>query len=217
MDQITASIVGALMAGVLSGFTEMSKSAVTDAYTKLKGLLSKKFGASSGVTQAIAQLESKPDSPHRQGVLQEELTRVNAWQDTEVMRAASHLHMLVNKQQQTINIDRATVGGSISQVGRDQYQAGRDQINVYGPELIGYTSQERRIGYTALTVFVGFWGGIALFIGAGFLATYVGIQNWWPPATPKGVMPLIISCICFIIGILIIVGAVRIGRSIKKI
>lgn len=136
MDPITAAIVSALMAGVFSGFTEVGKTATIDAYTKLKGLLNKKFGARSGVMQAIAQLESKSDSPHRQGILQEELATVNAWQDAEVLAAARHLQLMV-QQQQNISLQGSPVQGSIYQVGHDQYQIGRDQWNVHADELVG--------------------------------------------------------------------------------
>lgn len=43
MDPITASIVGVLTAEAAKGFTEIGKTATTDAYTKLKGLLHKGF------------------------------------------------------------------------------------------------------------------------------------------------------------------------------
>lgn len=94
MDPITASIVGVLTAGALKGLTEIGKTATTDAYTKLKGLLNKRFWATSGVMRAIAQLEPKPDSPHRQRVLQEELAAVNAWQDAEALAAVFRAYVL---------------------------------------------------------------------------------------------------------------------------
>lgn len=47
MDLITTAIVAALSAGAVSGLTEVSKTAVTDAYQTLKDLLAKKFGAHS--------------------------------------------------------------------------------------------------------------------------------------------------------------------------
>ncbi len=174
MDPITAAIVGALLAGVLTGLTEVGKMATTDAYIKLKGLLNKKFGARSGVMSAITQLELKPDSPHRQGVLQEEIAAVNAGQDVEVLSAAKHLHTLVQQQQQ-ISLHRATVHGSIYQVGHDQYQVGRDQYNVHASELVGPGT--RRGVRSVMSVLLIIGGLIVSIPAAGMLPFYDALVN----------------------------------------
>ncbi len=99
MDLITTAIVAALSAGAISGLTEVSKTAVTDAYHTLKDLLIKKFGASSEVVRSIDRLEAKPESAGRQETLQEEIVTVNAEQDHEVLAAAKHVLALVHSQQ----------------------------------------------------------------------------------------------------------------------
>lgn len=99
MDPITTAIVAALSVGAVSGLTETSKTAITDAYTKLKDLLAKKFGAKSDVVQAIDQLETKPESVGRKETLREEITVVNAEQDNEVLAAAQRVLALVHLQQ----------------------------------------------------------------------------------------------------------------------
>lgn len=76
MDPITTAIVAALTAGAVSGLTEASKTVITDAYQALKGLLTKKFGASSQVVQAVDHLEAKPTLTARQQGLQEEMVAV---------------------------------------------------------------------------------------------------------------------------------------------
>ena len=65
MDPITTAIVTALSAGAEALQTQSRQQAVTDSYSKLKGLLTKKHGASSDVVQAITQLETKPESQGR--------------------------------------------------------------------------------------------------------------------------------------------------------
>jgi hypothetical protein len=99
MDPITVAIVGAIGAGAMSGLTETSKTAITDAYTKLKDLLARKFGARSQVMQAVDQLEAKPDSTSGKEALQEEVIAVNAGQDTDVLTAANYLLDLIQAQQ----------------------------------------------------------------------------------------------------------------------
>lgn len=99
MDPITTAIVAALSAGAVNGLTEASKTAVIDAYHTLKDLLTKKFGTSSEVVQAIDRLEAKPESAGRQETLQEAMVAVNAEQDHEVLVAAKHVLTLVHPQQ----------------------------------------------------------------------------------------------------------------------
>jgi len=183
MDPITAAIVGALTAGVLKGLTEIGKTATNDAYRKLKGLLNKKFGATSGVMRAIAQLEPKPDSPHRQGVLQEELAAVHAWQDAEVLAAARHLQTLV-QQQQNISIRGSTLQGSIYQVGHDQYQVGRDQYNVHASELVGPGT--RRGVRSVMSVLLIIGGLIVSIPAAGMLPFFDSLVQSMVQLPPGG-------------------------------
>src|SRR5260221_5845358 len=128
MDPITAAIVGALAAGALRGLTKIGETALSDAYTYLKAILNRKFGARSGVMQALAQLENKPDSTNRQGVLHEELAAVNAWQDTEVVAAATRLPTLLH-QHPSISLKNAPGLGSVHQASRDQELLERDPVN----------------------------------------------------------------------------------------
>jgi hypothetical protein len=99
MDPITTAIVTALSAGAVSGLTETSKAAVSDAYAQLKSLLTRKFGASSDVVQAIDHLEARPESVGRKESLEEEITVVNAQQDQDVLAAAQQVLTLLHPQQ----------------------------------------------------------------------------------------------------------------------
>jgi hypothetical protein len=99
MDLITTAIVAALSAGAVSSLTEVSKTAVTDAYQTLKDLLIQKFGASSEVVQAIDRLEAKPESAGCREILQQEMAAMNVGLDHEVLAAARHVLTLVRPQQ----------------------------------------------------------------------------------------------------------------------
>ncbi len=98
MDPITTAIVAALGAGAISGLTEASKTAIADAYGRLKDLLANKFGGDSEVTQAVNQLEAKPASSGRKELLAEEIAAVHAEQDEEIEAQAMHLLTLVQPE-----------------------------------------------------------------------------------------------------------------------
>ena len=95
MDPITTAIVSALSVGALSGLTVTSKAAISDAYARLKTLLTKKFGGESEVVHAVNGMEAKPESAGRQVTLQEEVAAVSADQDQEVLHAAQALLQLL--------------------------------------------------------------------------------------------------------------------------
>ena len=91
MDPISAAIVAALAAGVVSGVTKVGDQVVSDAYNKLKELLKKKFGARSKVVKAMKDLEADPKSAARKEVVKEEVTAVGAERDRELLAAARQL------------------------------------------------------------------------------------------------------------------------------
>ncbi len=99
MDPISTAIIAALSAGAASGLTEASKTAITDAYSRLKDLVARKFGSGSDVVQAIDQLETKPASSGRREMLEEEISEVQAIDDEELLAAAKHVLTLVQPQQ----------------------------------------------------------------------------------------------------------------------
>jgi hypothetical protein len=107
MDPITSAIVAALAAGAISGLTDTSKAAITNAYEALKDLLAKKFGIKSHVVQAVDHLEAKPEWAGLQEELQEEIVAVHGEHDIEVLAAAKHLLTLVQLQQ--ANLGKFTI------------------------------------------------------------------------------------------------------------
>lgn len=172
MDPITTAIVGALAAGALSGLTSIGETALADAYTYLKTLLHRKFGTRSGVMQALGQLEQKPTSPNRQGVLHEELAAVNAGRDAEISAAVTRLQT-VGRQHQSISVRHVSVGGNINQVGGNQYQIGRDQLNVNAGDLVG--PGPRRTARTVIAMLLIVFGLITAIPALGIMPFFDAI------------------------------------------
>ncbi|MEV0773799.1 hypothetical protein [Nocardia salmonicida] len=84
MDPVTAVVVSAIAAGALSGVGDTAAQAVKDAYTGLKGLLSRKYGDVD--TSAV---EKKPDSQPKKDSLAEDLEEAGAARDPELGQAAA--------------------------------------------------------------------------------------------------------------------------------
>ena len=99
MDPITTAIVAALGAGALSGLSDASKTAISDAYARLKALLTKKFGTGSELVRAVSELEANPEADGRQTIVQEEMVASGAARDEELLAAANALHLLLQAQQ----------------------------------------------------------------------------------------------------------------------
>ncbi len=118
MDPISTAILAALSAGAISGLTEASKTAITEAYSTLKALLIKKFGGESDVLHAVEQVEAKPDSAGRTATLQEEIAAAKADQDSDVLHAAQTLlHVLQASPEGGQHLQTAT-GNYIAQADR---------------------------------------------------------------------------------------------------
>ncbi len=118
MDPITAAIVAAVSAGAISGLTEASKTAIADAYNKLKALLTKKFGGESDVVHAVNEVEAKPDSAGRKATLQEEVTTAKADQDQEVLQVAQALLQLLQATPEGGQHVQIATGNYIAQADR---------------------------------------------------------------------------------------------------
>jgi hypothetical protein len=96
MDPVTI-IVTALVAGAAASLKDVAATAVKDGYAALKALLIRKFGGRSDVPDAIEQVEKRPDSESRQGMLKEELETAQAGQDAEVLEQARALLELLEQ------------------------------------------------------------------------------------------------------------------------
>ena len=89
MDPVSL-IVGALAAGASAGLTETATSAVKDAYTSLRALVSRLF-AGRPVAEAVVEEHAKaPTGPYRE-TLKAELERAGAGADPQIVATAQRL------------------------------------------------------------------------------------------------------------------------------
>src|SRR5579883_2041040 len=116
MDPITTAIVAALSAGALSGLTDASKTAISDAYTRLKALPTKKFGPGSELVRALNALEAHPEARARQRVVQDEMGASGAARDEELLAAAHALHLLLSARQ--AGLGKFTIQNNAGEIGR---------------------------------------------------------------------------------------------------
>lgn len=91
MDFITSAIASAVGSLALEG--------VQHGYSRLKELLWSKFGDKSALAEAVEQLERNPDSAARKAVLAEELAKVGADKDEEIIQAAEALNRASGRSQ----------------------------------------------------------------------------------------------------------------------
>ncbi len=94
MEPITTAIVAALA----SGMNKATSTAIKDAYSALKNKLCDMLSSESEAVNALQNLEKKPDSSGRQGVLNEELLHANVEQTFEIQQL---LNTLLDKLNQT--------------------------------------------------------------------------------------------------------------------
>ncbi|MBV8091785.1 MAG: hypothetical protein JOY71_16825 [Acetobacteraceae bacterium] len=93
MEPISAVALSlALGAGATAG-QEVVSSLVKDAYSALKDLIARRYPQVS-----VQQLEQAPDSKSRRAVVEEDLTKAGAEQDTDLLAAAQKLAELIRQQ-----------------------------------------------------------------------------------------------------------------------
>jgi hypothetical protein len=133
MDPITTAIVAALPALA----TDMVSGAVKDTYAGLKSLITRKFGASSAVAKSIDDLEADPKSEGRAIVLSEQVKKVNAPSDAEVMAAVNELvealanHMAAGTS--SVHIQATMTGGVAGIVGAQNASIGSMSVGSPSP------------------------------------------------------------------------------------
>jgi hypothetical protein len=91
MDPITAAMVAAIGAGVVSGATEVGKKVVVDAYDALKAALGQRFGVEGKIARAIADLEEEPDFAPNQEALAGRVAQAQAADDPQLRQLAQAL------------------------------------------------------------------------------------------------------------------------------
>lgn len=100
IDPISAALIAAAMAGAAGGITDVSKSALIDAYTALKTAIQKRLGQEHVVVKAVEAVESKPNSAGRQSTLVEEVTDAGLDWDADLLALAEHLRQLLKEHAQ---------------------------------------------------------------------------------------------------------------------
>jgi hypothetical protein len=109
MDFITSAIASAMGSLGLEG--------VKHGYTRLKELLQGKFGEKSALAEAVEQFEKNPESLARKAVVAEELAKVGADKDEEVLAAAKQLEEKLKGVKTTYHAEQSGSGAIIQNGG----------------------------------------------------------------------------------------------------
>lgn len=115
MDPVTTAILAALGTGA----AKVAGKAVEDAYSALKGVIKRKFGEESEISQAIKKLEANPESVGRKTTLQEEVASANANKDHEVLEAAEVLLAEIKVQPSGEEYIQTAIGNYNAQAGKN--------------------------------------------------------------------------------------------------
>jgi len=84
MDPITSAIV-------LGVTGNLATDAIKAAYTSLKDALIAKYGVQNKLIDAVKELESNLESTSRRGVVEEEVEKIQAYKDPELVKLAQEL------------------------------------------------------------------------------------------------------------------------------
>jgi len=141
MDPLTL-IVTAIVAGAALGAKDIANKAVHDAYASLKHLVIRKYGDTADIVDAIARVETNPDSKGRQIALQEDLQAAGVDQNSKVLKKAKAVHKACKKAgPQAVTYYNAVLTGSgaIAQGGGVAAGAGGIAVggSVHGPVVKG--------------------------------------------------------------------------------
>lgn len=115
MDPIATAIIAAISSGAMEGIAEAGKSALSEAYERLKALLIKKFGHESDIAQAVSHVEAKPESEARKAALLEEIAAAQAAQDPDLLQAAQAVLLVIPASSQ---FHQQATGSYIAQADR---------------------------------------------------------------------------------------------------
>ncbi|MEE3879352.1 hypothetical protein [Vibrio sp. YYF0003] len=83
MEPLTLAIIAAL--------GKLSQEVISDTYSALKELLTRKFGTSSSLVSAVDELEKQPESKKKQAELDAHVKALNLSQEEEIKQAAEKL------------------------------------------------------------------------------------------------------------------------------
>lgn len=112
IDPVSAALIAATVAGATGGLTDVSKTALMDAYTALKAAIQQRFGQHHALVKAVEAVEAKPTSVGRQTTLVEEVTDADAAQDRELLTLAEQLRQVLKEQAKTNPVVQQIITGN---------------------------------------------------------------------------------------------------------
>lgn len=142
MDPITI-IATALATGAAAGLKPTAEQAIRDAYAGLKAFIARKYKEAA---PSLDQLEAAPHSKARRGVVEEDLGRTGAVQDTELVRQAQILLNAVlqyaPETARTIGVDLQDIKAGSLKLGNILAQSAGSVtgVTVKGAEVAGELS-----------------------------------------------------------------------------
>lgn len=86
LETVPQIVAEALAVGAVAGMQDSAKTAVVEAYQRLKGLVSGRYGQVD-----VTPVERRPDSQHRRDEFAEDLQAAGGGQDTDLLAAAQAL------------------------------------------------------------------------------------------------------------------------------
>ncbi len=95
---------------IASALGSLGVEAVKSGYTKLKELICSRYGEKSALAEAMRQLEQNQDSAARKAVVAEEVAKVGAHKDKELLEAAGKLQELLKAVQPQVSITQHVSG-----------------------------------------------------------------------------------------------------------
>lgn len=111
MDPVSTAMIAAITAGVTSGLTDTSKSALSDSYNGLKRLIAGRFAPAA---QAVAELENVSDSPSLQNKLATIMAETGAATDPAIVSAAEKVTTLLKANHHPTSITQNVSGHNVA-------------------------------------------------------------------------------------------------------
>lgn len=108
MDPVSI-IVTALVLGAANGLKDVAEAAIQDSYAAIKTVIQSRYS-----TIDVEVIEKDPESESRQAVLEEELNKTKAGEDTQLLEKSRELIVLANSKMAEETI--SSVGVEINEV-----------------------------------------------------------------------------------------------------
>ncbi len=117
---------------IASALGSLGVEAVKSGYVKLKELLCGRYGEKSALAEAVRQLEQNPDSAARKAVVAEELAKVGAEKDAELLALAKQLQELLKAVQLQATYHAVQTGSGAIAQGPGAVAAGAGGVAIGG-------------------------------------------------------------------------------------